>query len=94
MSTKKIGESNELSGLTKQIANRLNMYKFRERLKYKCKIKNNLIIANEWNTSVCCSNCGNKKLDLGGKKEYKCEKCKKDYDRDVNASKNILMKVI
>jgi len=49
---------------------------------------------NEYRTSKCCSNCGNLKNDLGSNKEYNCEKCLKKYDRDVNASKNILIKGI
>ena len=92
-STKNMVESNKTSKLNKRIANTLKLYQFREKLKYKCLINNcKLKIINEYNTSKCCSNCGNIKADLGDNKIYKCKKCNHLYDRDVNAAKNILLK--
>lgn len=45
-------------------------------------------------TSKTCSNCGNIKQNLGGNKEYKCEKCGCLMDRDINGSRNTLIKMI
>ncbi len=62
-------------------------------LEYKC-IWNNkrLIKVNRWyKSSQTCSVCGNvdKKYKDLGKREYKCEHCKSEIDRDINASLNI-----
>ena len=80
---------------TKRIAYALSFYKFRERLKYKFQINNNInIVVNEKYTSKMCSCCGNYKENLNNNKIYKCLNCKSIIDRDVNGSKNILFKVI
>jgi hypothetical protein len=92
-STKNMVEDNKSSKLNKRIANALKLYQFRERLKYKCIIRDcKLKIIDEYNTSKCCSNCGNIKQDLKANKIYECIKCNCIYDRDLNASKNILIK--
>lgn len=95
MSTKSIVENETTNKENKKKANNLKIYKLREKIKNKC-IKENKSykLVNEYNTSKKCSNCGKIKKDLGGNKEYKCEGCKKEYDRDVNACKNILIKSI
>ena len=80
-----------LKGTDKNIILRLNYYKFKERLKYKCNInKSNLIISDEYHTTQVCSNCTNQKTDVGGNKIYNCNKCNFVFDRDVNSCKNIL----
>ena len=43
-------------------------------------------------TSKTCTNCGNIKRNLGRNKIYKCDKCKIIIGRDLNASRNILLK--
>jgi putative transposase len=92
MSTKSIVEQDTIKKI-KQDANMLKIYQLREKLKNKCIKRNKKYkLINEYDTSKCCSNCGNKKMDLGDNKIYNCEKCNKNYDRDVNASKNILLK--
>jgi transposase len=93
ISTKSIVENKTTYKNMKKTANNLKIYQLREKLKLKC-IKENkeYKMINEYNTSKCCSNCGNKNVDLGSNKIYECKKCKKVYDRDVNASKNILIK--
>ena len=38
--------------------------------------------------------CGNIKYDLKGEKIYKCSKCNYKEDRDINGSRNILIKYL
>ena len=73
--------------------NDLKFYKFKTRLLYKA-LRNGkkVILTNESYTSQGCSQCGNLWKTLGSAKIYNCEKCKFICDRDLNASKNILMK--
>jgi transposase len=96
MSTKSIinNKSSKLSKLNKQLANVLSFYKFREKLQYKSSIKNNNYIkVNEYYTSIKCSNCTFIKKDLGSNKTFNCNNCKLIQDRDVNASRNICLKM-
>jgi len=58
--------------------------------KYGCFVK----LCTEEYTSKCCSHCGNIKYNLGSQKNYYCRECKKQFDRDINASKNIMMKYL
>lgn len=44
-------------------------------------------------TSKTCSNCGNLKAELKGR-AYNCGKCNEIFDRDINASKNMLLKYL
>ena len=85
----------QLPRIIKQIMSSLCFFKFKERLKYKCMITNtNLKIVNEAYTSQCCSNCGHRDVLLGSKKEYNCEECKIQIDRDINGSICILLKAL
>jgi len=72
----------------------LGHYDFRMRLLEKSKDYKNckVIECNEAFTSKTCTNCGKIKDDLGGNKIYKCSKCKIIIDRDVNGSRNILLR--
>ncbi|CAK0740771.1 transposase [Gammaproteobacteria bacterium] len=54
---------------------------------YQCKI----IEVKEDYTSKTCSNCGNVKKVMYGR-TYNCKGCNLVFDRDINASKNILLK--
>ena len=66
---------------------------FIERLKYKTReYHNNVYEVNEAFTSKTCSNCGNLKEDLKNKDIYECNKCKIIIGRDINASKNIMLR--
>jgi len=96
MSTKSIvSKYNKLNKMTKRVAMSMNLYKFKERLKYKSNIeKVNYKEINESYTSKSCSKCGNIKEDLGSKKVYNCEKCKLKLDRDINGAKNIYIKAL
>lgn len=74
--------------------NDLKFYKFKERLAFKATEKHKrVVLVNEAYTSQTCSYCGCM-YKPGSSKIYECEKCKKIIDRDMNASKNILMKGI
>ena len=85
LSVKKMSESNK-TGLNKAIRN-AKFAQFISFLKYKT---NNLILVNPYNTSKTCNNCGfiNENLKLSDR-TIVCSSCKKKYDRDENAAKNI-----
>jgi len=68
-------------------------YKFRQRLihqanKYGC----NLYIVNEAYTSKTCTCCGWLNNNLNGSKVFKCQECELKIDRDINGSRNILLR--
>ena len=96
MSSKSIinNKTSNLSKLNKQVANALSFYKFREKLQYKSSIKNNNYVkVNEYYTSKMCSNCTFIKKDLGPNKKFNCNNCNLIQDRDLNASRNICLKM-
>jgi putative transposase len=96
MSSKSIinNKTSNLSKLNKQLANALSFYKFREKLQYKSSIKNNNYVkVNEYYTSKMCSNCTFIKKDLGPNKKFNCNNCNLIQDRDINASRNICLKM-
>jgi putative transposase len=77
--------------------NDLKFYKFKKRLLYKGIMNNKKVFfINEAFTSQGCSTCGNLWKELGKNKIYTCQNklCKKVFDRDYNAAKNICMKGI
>lgn len=53
-----------------------------------------VIFQDEAWTSKTCGKCGHIKMDLGGNKQYDCEKCGLSIDRDVNGAKNIFAKAL
>ena len=91
ISTKNIvSNTKKLGALNKRIGMAMQLYKFKERLKYKCNLKGKKVsIVNESYTSKICSSCGNLNKEKNETKKYKCEKCEKEYDRDHNGAKNI-----
>lgn len=90
--------SNKKSVLTpmgKRVGQMMKHYQFRQRLINKCRTMGIICVeVDERYTSKTCSNCGNYKDDLGGKKLYNCEECEKRIDRDINGCRCILMKNI
>ena len=69
------------------------MYKFREKLKYKCAIRGvNYEIINEYCTSKMCSKCGVLNESLWSSKVFNCKACRLNIDRDVNRARNIYLK--
>jgi len=78
----------------KFVLNMLSHYRFRQHLTHKaseygCKIK---VVTEEY-TSQTCTNCGHKSTNYDYR-EKKCEKCNYKIDRDLNGSRNILLKNI
>ena len=72
--------------------NNLKFYQFKQRLEFKASEQGKkVILVKEHNTTKTCSFCGTLN-DPGSSKIYECKNCKKKVGRDVNASKNILMK--
>jgi putative transposase len=70
-------------------------YKFKNILNAKSKRYGSFIApCDEDYTSKTCSSCGNINHKLTGEKEYKCSECGMVFDRDFNASKNILIKFL
>jgi putative transposase len=91
LSTKAMVEKDTVSNTTKRIGSLYNLFDFKQKLQYKCYVKNvNYKEINEGCTSKCCCKCGNYKEDLGSNEIYKCDKCGLIVDRDVNGSLNIL----
>jgi len=77
----------------KKVLSELSHYRFRQRLQNKCaEYRCQYLEVTEEYTSKTCCNCGNIKHDLGSLREYKCEKCSKEINRDVNGSINIFIK--
>jgi transposase len=74
--------------------NTYSFYKFKQRLEHKCKLtkNSNVKIVNESYTSQTCGYCG--KLNKTKKEVINCKKCKKEYDRDINGSRNIYIKYV
>lgn len=80
-------------GLNKSILD-ASFYQLRNMIEYKAKHSGKLFIAvaPEY-TSKTCSNCGAIKEDLSlSDRVYKCDSCGFTLDRDINASRNILLK--
>lgn len=71
----------------------LSHYSFKERLKHlvNCYSGTRLIIVNESYTTKTCGNCGLIK-EIGGNKKYNCPSCYSIIDRDINGSRNILLR--
>ena len=72
----------------------LSNYKFLSKLEIKCKENDiELVIRPEYYTSKTCSRCGNLNYDLKiSDRIYNCIKCKLCIDRDINASRNIMLR--
>lgn len=75
--------------------NDLKFFVFKQRLIYKAGLANKFVkLVNEFNTTKCCSNCGNLNHFVGASEIYKCNNCNLICGRDSNAAKNILLKGI
>jgi putative transposase len=91
-----INSHNIVKGNKNKAVNRLfndiKMYRFKQRLLYKASVAQKVVLlVKEHNTTKCCSSCGTIN-DVGCSKEFCCKSCTFATGRDVNASKNILMK--
>jgi len=93
--TSKMIKSKKLGKITKRLMNMYSFYKFKEKLKYKCRIYNKkLIIVDESYTSCTCGVCGNINKNLKTKEVFSCSECNIKIDRDVSGARNILIKNI
>lgn len=92
---KKMMEGNPNHNLNRQMQ-LLSHYKFKQKLLHKAKLiaGKKVIICNEGWTSKTCSKCGTIKNDLGASSIYKCNNCNLSIDRDINGSRNILIRSI
>jgi transposase len=72
----------------------LGMYKLREKIKYKCILRNRKYLRiNESYTTKCCVTCA-KENNIGKNKIYKCKFCNETYDRDIKAAGLIYLKAL
>jgi transposase len=53
-----------------------------------------VIICDEHYTSKTCGHCGTIRWDLGGRKTFRCQNRGYVCDRDINASRNILLRYL
>jgi putative transposase len=82
-----------LNKKVKFVLNMLSHYKFRQHLinkgnEYGCKI----VKVTEEYTSKTCTKCGGMSEEYDKKREKTCKRCGYKIDRDVNGSRNILLK--
>jgi putative transposase len=90
---KKYHRTNRLNSRVKFVMNMMSHYKFRQHLAHKCVEKGcEMIVVTEEFTSLCCGNCGKCSKNYNSNRVKKCEECKFEIDRDVNGSRNILIK--
>ena len=86
-------ETSVIGNMSKRVGLMMKHFQFRQRLIFKCKSKRiQCIEVNERYTSKTCSVCGGYKKDLGSNKTYDCDSCNNLMDRDMNASRCILLK--
>jgi transposase len=89
---KKYHRFNRLNSRVKFVMNMMSHYKFRQHLAHKCVEKGcEIIVVTEEFTSQCCGNCGTCSKTYNNRIK-KCEECKFEIDRDINGSRNILIK--
>ena len=82
--------SSNLVDKTKRRLSALSIYKFYDRINIiKDKYGSKVNMINCFRTSKNCHSCGNTKENLGSSKIYRCDKCKIELDRDVNAAMNM-----
>jgi putative transposase len=82
----------KLSRMTKRLLYMFSFHSFMIKLKFKCKnTDTKLFIVGEEYTSKTCTQCG-KINNVGSSEIYKCTSCNMVIDRDVNGSRNIMIK--
>ena len=89
---KKYKRKSRLNKRVKFLMNQLSHYRFRQHLETKCLEKGcHMIVVDESYTSQVCGVCGTLSKNYDGRVKA-CPKCKTRIDRDINGSRNILMK--
>ena len=87
--------SRKLTRMTKRLMCMYSFHQFRQKLEYKCSVYGKkLLIVDESYTSCTCGFCGTINRSLGGSEHFTCLKCSFEVDRDVNGSRNILLKTL
>ena len=86
--------NNNLDRRNKIGAQYMSLFKFKERLKYKClRINVGYMEIDEAYTTMSCSKCGYQN-DVGLKREIKCDFCNLKINRDFNGARNIMLRGI
>jgi len=86
-----VRKEGNLSDLNKDLIHALSIYKFKQRLKYKCEsVGLKYHVPDEYGTSKLCSCCGSYN-NVERSKIYECKTCKLKIDRDVNSARSIMM---
>jgi IS605 OrfB family transposase len=85
--------------MSKKVKNQIKAWShcsFIKRLKMKNREYPNtkVIVPTEEYTSKTCSSCGEIHNKLGSNKTFNCPNCNLQFDRDANASLNILLKIV
>jgi IS605 OrfB family transposase len=96
LSTKQIiSNKNNLHKSVKKVASAMSLFKFKQRLQYKC-LKNNIgyFEVDEAYTSKTCTKCSSINENLRGQKIFNCPLCKYSINRDINGARNILLKYL
>ncbi len=71
----------------------VGFYEFRRQLEYKCQWYGSelVVVSRTFPSSKMCSQCGHRKKELSlSEREYKCEQCGLEIDRDLNAALNLV----
>lgn len=84
--------NNWLQANDKITAQYMGLFKFKQRLQYKCLLKSvGYKEVDEAYTTMACSRCTYQN-NVGNKRHIKCSFCKLSIDRDFNGARNILLK--
>jgi putative transposase len=71
----------------------VGFYEFRRQLEYKCGWYGSelVVVSRTFPSSKMCSHCGHRKKELSlSEREYHCEQCGLEIDRDLNAALNLV----
>ncbi len=71
----------------------VGFYEFRRQLEYKCQWSGSelVVVSRTFPSSKLCSRCGHRKKELAlSEREYHCEQCGFEIDRDLNAALNLV----
>jgi len=71
----------------------VGFYEFRRQLEYKCQWYGSelVVVSRTFPSSKLCSQCGHRKKELSlSEREYECEQCGLEIDRDLNAALNLV----
>ncbi len=71
----------------------VGFYEFRRQLKYKCQWYGSelIVVSRTFPSSKMCSQCGHRKKELSlAEREYHCDQCGFEIDRDLNAALNLV----